>query len=90
MDLKSTRNPGALPQVVFYTRAGCHLCDEAKVQLLLLQQRISFQIEFVDIDKDPELQARYNHEVPVIFVHGKKAFKYRLDEAQFLRKLQAG
>ena len=90
MELNPNKKTDALPQVVIYTRDGCHLCDEAKEKLLLLQQRVSFQIEFVDIDNDPELQARYNEEVPVIFVHGKKAFKYRLDAAQFLRKLQAG
>jgi hypothetical protein len=33
----------------------------------------------VDIDADPELPARYNEEVPVVFIVGRKSFKYRME-----------
>jgi hypothetical protein len=29
----------------------------------------------------------YTDEVPVVFINGTKAFKYRMDEQEFLRKL---
>jgi len=77
------------PEVVLYTRAGCHLCDEAKQQLQQLSNQAAFELREVDIDLDPELQRRYNDEVPVIFIHGRKAFKYRIDPRQFLKRLQA-
>jgi glutaredoxin len=79
----------ALPEVVLYKRARCHLCDEAKEQLLELRKHSPFELREVDIDHDPELQRRYNDEVPVIFIRGRKAFKYRLDPGQFLKKLQS-
>ena len=79
----------AAPQVVLYTRAGCHLCDEAKEQLRELRQKVVFDLQEVDIDQDPALHERYNDEVPVIFIHGRKAFKYRIDPRQFLKRLQA-
>jgi hypothetical protein len=41
----------------------------------------------VDIDADPQLLQKFNDEVPVVFIHGRKAFKYRMDRRQFLRKL---
>ena len=77
------------PEVVLYTRAGCHLCDEAKQQLSELRKRAAFTLREVDIDQDPELRQRYNDEVPVVFIHGRKAFKYRINPRQFLRRLQA-
>ena len=27
---------------------------------------------------------------PVVFIHGRKAFKYRIDARQFLKRLEAG
>ena len=77
------------PEVVLYTRAGCHLCDEAKQQLSELRKHAAFTLREVDIDQDPELRQRYNDEVPVLFIHGRKAFKYRINPRQFLRRLQA-
>jgi hypothetical protein len=43
----------------------------------------------VDVDSDPEIRRLYTDEVPVVFIDGRKAFKYRLDEKEFLRKLSA-
>ena len=80
----------SLPEVVLYTRAGCHLCEEAKDQIHQLQMKAKFVYREVDIDFDPELRQRYNDEVPVVFIQGKKAFKYRIDPRQFLKRLQAG
>ena len=78
-----------LPEVLLYSRACCHLCDEAKEQLRELSKKVAFELREVDIDHDPELQRRYNEEVPVIFINGRKAFKYRIDPCQFLKRLQA-
>ena len=74
--------------VIFYTRAGCHLCDEAKQQMRELQRRVPFEYREIDIDRDPELRQKYNDEAPVIFIHGKKAFKYRIDAKQFVKRLE--
>jgi hypothetical protein len=41
----------------------------------------------VDIDTDVELRQKYNDEVPVVCIDGRKAFKYRMDGRQFLRAL---
>jgi glutaredoxin len=73
---------------VLYTRAGCHLCDEAKAQLKELRKLVAFALQEIDIDANADLQRRYNDEVPVIFIHGRKAFKYRIDATQFLDRLR--
>lgn len=75
--------------VLVYSRKQCHLCDELKDRLRRLDDGRLFRWREVDIDDDPELQRLYNDEVPVVFIDGRKAFKYRLDEREFLRKLRS-
>jgi hypothetical protein len=41
----------------------------------------------VDVDSAEELRRQFTDEVPVVFIDGKKAFKYRMDEKEFLRVL---
>ena len=72
-------------EILFYTRAGCHLCDEAKEVL----RDAGAAFTEVDIDTDPELRAKYNEEVPVVFIDGRKAFKYHIDPRDLRRKLSA-
>jgi glutaredoxin len=79
----------ARPKVTLYTRAGCCLCDEAKHVLESARRRAGFELEELDIDADPVLLRLYNHEVPVIAINGSKAFKYKVTEAELLKKLEA-
>ena len=76
-------------EVLVYSRVGCHLCDVVKEQLERLRSRADFTWREVDIDADPDLQQRYNEEVPVVFIDGRKAFKYHLNERDFLRRLES-
>lgn len=73
--------------VTLYTRVGCHLCDVVKEQLDAAQSQRPFALEVVDVDTRPELVAQYGDEVPVVMVAGRKAFKYRLNPAEFLERL---
>jgi glutaredoxin len=72
-----------MTEVIFYTRAGCHLCDDAKQ--VLRSEGVTFTE--VDIDSDAALRALYNEEVPVIFIAGRKAFKYHVDPHELRRRL---
>ncbi len=77
------------PKVTLYTRAGCCLCDDAKAVLAEARRKADFEYEEIDIDDDAALRAQYNDEVPVIAINGAKAFKYRVNLEEFLRKLKA-
>ena len=80
--------PKVMPrEVVVYSRKGCHLCEIVKESLSKLQRRGGFQWREVDVDSDDNLRRRFTDEVPVVFIDGRKAFKYRMDEQEFLRKL---
>lgn len=74
-------------EVILYTRKGCHLCQVVKESLVKLQPRAGYQWREVDVDSDPNIRRLYTDEVPVVFINGRKAFKYHMDEQDFLRKL---
>jgi glutaredoxin len=75
--------------VVVYSRKGCHLCDVVKETLARAKDDAAFEWREVDIDGDAQLREKYNEEVPVVFIDGRKAFKYHMDRQQFLRALAA-
>jgi glutaredoxin len=79
----------ALPEITIYSKPDCCLCDRAKEKLKRLQKLHEFVMREVNILEDPFAHAMFKDEIPVIFVNGKKAFKYRLDEKQFVRILQS-
>ena len=82
-------NPVDTREVVLYSRKGCHLCEIVKESLGKLSRQASFQWREDDVNSDPELRRRFSDEVPVVFINGRKAFKYRMDEREFLRKLSS-
>jgi len=74
--------------VTIYSRPGCHLCEEAKKQIAPLLAEFGARLTEINIDEDAELRARYDHDVPVIFLGARKAAKHRVDVAQFRRQLR--
>jgi glutaredoxin len=84
--LESPRMPDSR-NVVVYSRKGCHLCELVKESLVKLSRRGGFTWHEIDVESDAELRRQFNDEVPVVFIDGRKAFKYRMDEQEFLRKL---
>jgi glutaredoxin len=77
-----------LPVVELFSKPGCHLCEDAKEILQELRATQPFLLREVDITLDATLQAQYGEEVPVVFINGRKACKYRVDIAQFVRHIQ--
>ena len=67
-----------MSKVTVYTRAGCHLCEEAERVVRREQAAAGFRLELVDIDRDPELARRYGVRVPVVAVDGEELFEYEV------------
>jgi len=74
-------------EVLVYSKPGCCLCDDVKETLEVLQVSHAFSLRVVNILDDPEAYQKFKEEIPVVFINGKKAFKYYLNEEQFLKKL---
>lgn len=71
-----------MPNVVVYTRRGCHLCDDA----LAVLKRSGLCPTLVDIDAEPALRERYNERVPVVEIDGRERFCGQVNEV-LLRRL---
>ena len=75
-------------KVEIYSKADCHLCEDAKKTLLAAQKDFAFDLIEVDITTDPVLFETYKEQIPVIFLNGQKAFKFRVDPGLLQKKLQ--
>ena len=74
--------------VDIYSKPDCPLCDEAKHVLRKVQERVPFELIETNIEADPTLFERYKYDIPVVFIGGAKAFKHRVDEQDFERRLR--
>ncbi len=64
-------------ELILYTRRDCELCREMEEMLEVELPRFDARLERIEIDANPELEALYGQEVPVLFVNQRKAFKFR-------------
>lgn len=69
------------PNLVLYSRAWCHLCEEMLAEIESLRGEFAFGLEVLDVDSDPGLERRFGEFVPVL-AHGvHELARYRLDRA---------
>jgi glutaredoxin len=78
----------APPLVELLGKPDCHLCEDAKRLLRSLQATHVFILHEINIVEHAARYAQYREEIPVVLINGRKAFKYRIDTAQFVRRLQ--
>lgn len=75
-------------QLQIYTRKSCCLCEEMKKVIREVAIRFPITLEESDIDARAELKALYGEEVPILFINGRKAFKYRVTARELRKRLQ--
>ncbi|WP_262177354.1 glutaredoxin family protein [Saccharococcus sp. Marseille-Q5394] len=57
--------------IQFYTKKGCHLCDEAKSMMKLVQEDYPLTWSTIDIESDDESHEKYMLMIPVIEKDGE-------------------
>lgn len=62
-----------------YMRSYCHLCEDMLQALAPFQARYGFALQVIDIEDQPELEARYGEKVPVLAADDKELCHYFLD-----------
>jgi glutaredoxin len=77
-------------QVILYTRPGCHLCDDAKQTMQAANCSNEYTLQEINIESDPELLRRYQHDIPVITIDGVEAFRHRITSDAFRERLRGG
>ena len=61
------------PEVTLYSRAGCHLCEEAKTAIAPLLREFRATLREIDIAGDATLVERFGCDIPVIYIGRKKS-----------------
>jgi glutaredoxin len=79
----------AEPRITFYSRVGCHLCDDARAVVARVCADLGESFVEVDVDSDPDLEDRFGEEVPVTFVDGRQHDFWRVDEGRLRAALGA-
>jgi hypothetical protein len=79
----------AMPRVVVFHGAGCHLCERALGKVRALREELEFDLEEIAIDGSPELESRYRELIPVVEIDGERVFTYYVHEDAFRRRLGA-
>ena len=66
--------------VKLYGRPDCHLCDEARDQLLAIRDSGGeFELHEIDIESDDRLLRRYLERIPVVEIEGEIVSELILD-----------
>jgi glutaredoxin len=77
-----------MPKLTLYSRQDCCLCAEMKAVIAEIAAKIPVEIDEIDIDQSPELRAQFAHEIPVLCIDGRKAFKFRVTTKQLETRLR--
>ncbi len=75
-------------QLTLYTRRDCCLCEDMKKVVRKVREEVPLEIDEVDVDGAPELKEKYGSEVPLLFINGRKAFKYRVTVGELKKRLR--
>jgi hypothetical protein len=70
-----------------YTKAGCCLCDQAHKALDRLAKRGLATVEYVPIEGDPALTARYGTRIPVVTLGDEVLAEGKVSEVWLARAL---
>ena len=76
-------------RVTLYKAQGCHLCERALEVVEQVRAERDFDLRIVDIEGDPQLEARYREWLPVVEIDGRRAFVYYVQAADLRRRLDA-
>jgi glutaredoxin len=76
-----------MTQVILYGKPGCHLCEEAQVVVAEVRARHPFDLEEVDITRDPSLEALYRERIPVIEIDGEEVLELVIEATELEKAL---
>jgi glutaredoxin len=76
-----------MTRVTLYGKPGCHLCVEAKQVVDAVRAERPFELEEVDITRDPELEGRYRERIPVIAIDGDEVLELVIERSELEDRL---
>ena len=77
-----------LLSLTLYSAHGCCLCEVLHDQIVQLEAEFPLRLEVVNITGDPLLEQKFRAELPVLFINGRKAVKFRISTEALRDKLR--
>lgn len=79
----------AVVRLTLYGRTYCHLCEDMLAALVPFRERYGIEVDWVDVDRDPALEARYGEWVPVLTHGSTRICHYHLDPVRLTAYLDS-
>jgi hypothetical protein len=77
-------------EITFIAKPGCHLCDEARpVVERVVAGFPGATMHEVSILDDPELEARWSEDIPVVLIDGRPHSSWRVDPVKLADRIRA-
>ncbi|GAC1632364.1 MAG: hypothetical protein NVS4B7_19990 [Ktedonobacteraceae bacterium] len=84
----SKAKESSAPQVTFYTKAGCHLCDEARDMLDDIAGEATYELSEIDIRSNAAIFEQYRYRIPVIVINNVILLEGRIEFRELAEALQ--
>ena len=78
----------SLPRVTFYTKAGCHLCNEAREMLDEIAAHKDYELTEIDIRTHPDIFETYRYRIPVILLDETIVAEGRIEYSELASAFQ--
>ncbi len=75
-------------QVTFYTKAGCHLCEEARDMLEDIAALTTYELTEIDIRGNLAIFEQYRYRIPVIIINGETTIEGRIEFRDLAKAFQ--
>jgi glutaredoxin len=73
--------------VTLYGKPGCCLCDEARAAVESIRAKHPFDLEEIDITRDPVLEREYRERIPVVMVGGHSVGELVIEPTELEERL---
>ena len=74
--------------VTFYTKAGCHLCEDARELLEGIAEEAEYTLHEIDIRTDMAVFELYRYRIPVIIINQETLLEGRIDAGELAQAFQ--
>ena len=75
-------------KLTLYSRQDCCLCEDMKSVIAEVAAKIPLELEVIDVDGTDEVREKFGNDVPILFIDGRKAFKYRVTAKELQRRFR--
>jgi glutaredoxin-like protein DUF836 len=75
--------------LVLIGKPGCHLCEVMRDVVAPVAAELGLALSERDVRSDPEIDALYRHDIPVLLLDGREVARHRVTAADLRARLRA-